>query len=384
MKKIKIKRFVAFFLALLILSGLFLIPVFSDSPTWLPDWYSVSTSDLTSSPIEGYITPLYSYDHVQNVVPSSLGYLLPDGILADTSRTRIIDYLGNNVPEYLDCIILDNSSIGRFLSVSFLDQTFNFEPLSPSVDFVDGFEFDDSTFFNLTGNYMLIYSRSLTSGGSLQDIRSVVVSCRRHAYDMQLGVDVLPSVNYYISFLFTNRGGATFELVFQYYVSNLETMYGCNLAYSSFSQIGNSSFTLNYGGSFDDSPIVISLLYSPFDIPLSHFAFVLPQPSYLAQRPPIYLQAFNIGYQYGVGDVSLSYDRGYSDGYIVGVDVGKRDPASNSVIDVIKATIEAPFYLVSHAFDFTVFGINFANLIFGVLSLLVAFFVIRFIVRFFV
>lgn len=84
---------------------------------------------------------------------------------------------------------------------------------------------------------------------------------------------------------------------------------------------------------------------------------------------------------YDLFDPSVSYELGYSDGYSEGRLDGQADPAANRLIDVLKAVIEAPFFLISKVFDVNIFGINIAGVIFSLLSITIAYFVIKFILK---
>lgn len=89
--------------------------------------------------------------------------------------------------------------------------------------------------------------------------------------------------------------------------------------------------------------------------------------------PALMYQSFLDGVS--ISDVSETeaYNRGYQDGYA--------NPATNSIINVVKTVMEAPFYIIAHGFNVDFMGINFANVIFFILSVAVAWFVIRILIH---
>lgn len=136
---------------------------------------------------------------------------------------------------------------------------------------------------------------------------------------------------------------------------------------------------------YDTSPQPYSfyIMYDPVvsevtPIPFGMFKALLPESMWVSQMPYGYANTYENAFEILPTD---SYEQGFADGFEAG---DNQQTSVNGIVKVVKAVIEAPFYSISHAFDFTFFGINFANLIMGILSLLIAFFVIRFVVRFFV
>lgn len=136
------------------------------------------------------------------------------------------------------------------------------------------------------------------------------------------------------------------------------------------------------GGDNHDTFVLVP--FSVWDgVPIIDSGWIAPNPPYQIFNNNQLSNSGNISTGYGIGR-QVGIQEGYENGYSAGVADGSTEEETSAVIRLVKAVIEAPFYSISHAFDFTVFGINFANLIMGILSLLIAFFVIRFVVRFFV
>lgn len=89
--------------------------------------------------------------------------------------------------------------------------------------------------------------------------------------------------------------------------------------------------------------------------------------------PYLTYQSFMDGVSLSQVSETEAYNRGYQDGFA--------NPATNSIINVVKTVMEAPFYIIAHGFNVDFMGINFANVIFFILSVAVAWFVIRILIH---
>lgn len=87
------------------------------------------------------------------------------------------------------------------------------------------------------------------------------------------------------------------------------------------------------------------------------------------------------GFNDGVSsvDTSVSYNNGYQDGYNYGFDVGESYGLNtgNTFSQLMYSIIDAPFNVLSNAFDFEILGINLSYFLIAIVSLLLVFFVIR-------
>ena len=99
-------------------------------------------------------------------------------------------------------------------------------------------------------------------------------------------------------------------------------------------------------------------------------------------------QGYNDGYNAGLEDNQpLVYQAGYDDGHSAGKELG-REQGYNSATEeyysdqsnfksLIFSIIDAPFNVLSNAFDFEIFGINMSSFLIAIVSLLLVAFVIR-------
>lgn len=99
-------------------------------------------------------------------------------------------------------------------------------------------------------------------------------------------------------------------------------------------------------------------------------------------------QGYNQGYNAGLDDNQpLVYQAGYEEGHSVGKEFGREQGYNNAVEEyysdqsnfknLMFSIIDAPFNVLSNAFDFEIFGINMSSFLITIVSLLLVFFVIR-------
>ena len=97
---------------------------------------------------------------------------------------------------------------------------------------------------------------------------------------------------------------------------------------------------------------------------------------------------YNLGYNVGIDTgYANGYDKGYFDGDIDGYNNGVSDGytdgynasmnGKSSFKDLMFAIVDAPFNVLSNAFDFEIFGINLSYFLIAIVSLLLVAFVIR-------
>lgn len=103
-----------------------------------------------------------------------------------------------------------------------------------------------------------------------------------------------------------------------------------------------------------------------------------------------YSNGYNVGYNEGLTENNnISYDNGFNDGYSAGrtdagtsgYNAGYTDGTtdSNGAWKFIYALFTAPFIFIGNLFSFKLFGIDFYQIILSILSFVLIFFVLRFI-----
>lgn len=117
---------------------------------------------------------------------------------------------------------------------------------------------------------------------------------------------------------------------------------------------------------------IIGLNYDALDV-TSHASY---------SNPYFFKDGYSSGFFRGS---DFGYDEGYVDGELAGYDQGYQEAVDPeiSLINIIKAGVEAPFYVIQHAFNFELFGIQIGGLIFGIITAVIGFFVVKLILRIF-
>lgn len=82
----------------------------------------------------------------------------------------------------------------------------------------------------------------------------------------------------------------------------------------------------------------------------------------------------NQGYQQGKADgEKIGYDKGYNDGM-------NEDFTNNALINLFDSILSAPVKIIQNSLNFELFGVNFANLAFGIITIAMIVFVISYFV----
>lgn len=141
--------------------------------------------------------------------------------------------------------------------------------------------------------------------------------------------------------------------------------------------------TDSFFGFSNDGLLYYSNSWGVLGTPVEHFSIALTNESVLSSSSSrCFTVPFYDPWDFPTFELSVGqYEAGFSDGYSEGRLDGQADPAANRLIDVLKAVIEAPFFLISKVFDVNIFGINIAGVIFSLLSIMIAYFVIKFILK---
>jgi len=108
------------------------------------------------------------------------------------------------------------------------------------------------------------------------------------------------------------------------------------------------------------------------DILITYKAFGYTQNDMNNQYNTAYDIGYNIGYSNGNND-------GYANGKTDGIVIGKQEElnSKDTVSDLMYSIIDAPFNVLSNAFNFEFFGINLSSFLIAIVSLILVGFVIR-------